>query len=78
MERSAFDDYDLEEGYITEEELFNENKNKYTDMLFYIYRSMIDNYTSFYICEETDVLAYIDYLIFCIDNPRENNEGVNE
>jgi hypothetical protein len=40
---------------------------------------MIDgNYTSFNIAEDTDILAYIDYLIFCIENPRETNEGVNE
>jgi hypothetical protein len=71
---------DLDEGYITEEELFNKNKTKYTDMLFYIYRTMVEgNYTSFSVAEETDILAYIDYLIFCIENPRDNNdEEVNK
>lgn len=49
-------------------------------MLFYIYRTMICNHTSFDVCESTDILAYIDYLIFCIDNPLEDKESeeVNE
>jgi len=36
---------------------------------------MENNYTSFDVCENTDILAYIDYLIFILDNPRETNEG---
>ena len=67
------DDYDRENGYVDEEELFEQNKKKYTDMLFYIYRIMMENnYTSFNVCEDTDVIAYIDYLIFVLENPTES------
>ena len=75
----AFDNYDKENGYITDEEEFNENKQKYTDMLFWIYRTMIENnFTSFSVCENTDVLAYIDYLIFTIENSRYSSEEVSD
>ena len=77
-EGSAFDNYDKENGYITDEEEFNENKQKYTDMLFWIYRTMIENnFTSFSVCENTDVLAYIDYLIFTIENSRDSSGVVS-
>jgi hypothetical protein len=74
-EGSAFDDYDFENGYINEEEEFEKNKDKYTALLFQIYDINIKNHNAtFEECEETDILAYIDYLCYKIDYPDKKQE----
>lgn len=72
---SLFDDFDRENGYLDDEEVFNENKTKYTDMLFHIYRTGIDNGVSFNCMEESNILGYIDYLCFALDHPRQDNDS---
>ncbi|HBJ2613336.1 TPA: hypothetical protein LA742_001797 [Clostridium botulinum] len=62
--------------YKYEYELESERIARHTDILFYIYRSAMQNMATFESCEEMDILGYIDYLIFCIDNPIDMDEGV--
>ncbi|WP_251861972.1 hypothetical protein [Clostridium sp. Marseille-Q2269] len=66
--------------YADEYESECERIARYTDVLFYIYRSAMQNMATFESCEEMDIVAYIDYLIFCIDHKKEfeQSEQVNE
>lgn len=71
---SYLDKYDLENGYVTEEEIFEKNNNIYRDLLFQIYRIGINKHRmSFSEMEEIDIFSYIDFIIFELENPIENN-----
>lgn len=65
-------DYEIEEM-----ELHNTKNKHFKDMIFMLYREMLESGTAYNAVQETDLESYIQFLIYCINNPK-NKKGGNQ
>ena len=69
MQHSAFDEYDLENGYV------EESNTTYLDLFFEIIRYATKKLNSSYLeIMNSDILDYLDYMDYQILNPIQESE----